>query len=160
MMKTQKSENRFARTVSKSRRKTQRGAAVILEGALVLGTLLTMILFIEEMGRMLLFQQMFTERAREGARLASVNTYTTAAVQNFVLYNSATAPAGSPAGFFGMTSSNVTVTRLGTAGNWDDRIQVTVSNYPMFNFIPLFKHAYTVPPITVTVPVGSLGSTT
>ena len=153
-----RSENRFERNVSERLRKRQRGAA-LLEGALVLGTLLTMILFIEEMGRMLVFQQMFTERARAGARAAAVSAYSTTTVQNYVLYNNATAPAGNPAGFFGLTSTNVVVTRLGTAGNWDDRIQVTISNYPMFDFVPLLEHTYTVPPITVTVPVGSLGST-
>jgi len=145
--------------VSQRRQRAQRGAAALLEGALVLGTLLTMILFVVEMGRMLVFQQMFTERAREGARSAAVSTYSTTTVQNYVLYNSGTAPSGNPPGFFGLTSSEVSVQRLGTAGNWDDRIQVTISNYPMFDFVPLLKHTYTVPPITVTIPVGSLGST-
>ena len=147
------------RAVSARRRKTQRGAAALLEGALVFGTLLTMILFIVEMGRLLTYQQLFTERARAGARAAIVSTYSASTVQNYVLYNSATAPQGAPSGFFGLTTSNVTVSRLGTAGNWDDRIQVTISNFPMFDFVPLLKHTYTAPPITVTIPVGSLGST-
>jgi len=142
-----------------TRKKTQRGTA-LLEGALVLGTLLTLIIFVEEMGRMLVYQQMFTERAREGARSAAVTSFDTTTVQNYVLYNSATAPPGNPAGFFGLTASNVTVTRLGTAGTWNDRIQVTVSKYPMFNFVPLFQRTYIVPPVTVTIPAGSLGSST
>ena len=143
---------------TRRRRGAQRGAGGLLEGTLILLTLLTMILFIVEVGRMLLFQQMFTERAREGARAAIVSAYNVTTIKNYVLYNSATAPSGNPDGFFGLTASQITVTRLGTAGNWDDRIQVTISNYPMFDFVPLFKSAYTVPPITVTIPVGSLGS--
>src|SRR5579871_6399745 len=139
-----------------NRRKTQRGAGGLLEGSLILLTLLTMIVFVVEMGRMLLFQQMFTERARAGARAAIVTAYDASTVQNYVLYNSATAPSGSAAGFFGLTTSEVTVNRLGTPGNWDDRIQVTISNYPMFDFVPLLSHSYTVPPISVTIPVGSL----
>lgn len=151
-------EERIGKLVSPRRKTGQRGAGGLLEGALILLTLLTMIVFVVEIGRMLLFQQMFTERAREGARAAIVTAYDTTTVKNYVLYNSATAPDGSPPGLFGLTTSEITVTRLGTAGNWDDRIQVTISNYPMFDFVPMMKHSYTVPPISVTIPVGSLGS--
>lgn len=157
-MREQRIANNAGRTASTRRRKTQRGGGTLLEGALVLLTLLTMIIFVVEMGRMLVFQQMFTERAREGARSAIVSNYNSTTVQNFVLYNSATAPGGSTTGFFGLTASEVTVTRLGTAGTWNDRVQVTISNYPMFDFVPLLSHSYTVPPITVTIPVGNLGS--
>ncbi len=47
----------------------------MVEAALVLITLLSMILFILDMGRILLLQQFITERAREGARYAVVNNW-------------------------------------------------------------------------------------
>lgn len=144
--------------ISGQRRRSQRGSSALLEGALSLLTLMIMIIFVVEMGRMLLYQQFFTERARAAARNATVSHYSASAIQNYVCYNGVNAPAGSPPGFLGLAPSMVTVSRLGTAGNWDDRIQVTISNYPMFDLIPLFKHNYTVPPVTVTIPVNSLGA--
>ena len=144
--------------LSPHRKKKQRGATVFLEGALVLPTLLITILFVVEMGRMMLFQQLFTERARAGARNAAVTSFDTTSIKNYVLYNSATAPDGATSGFFGLQASMVSVTRLGTPGNWNDRIQVTISNYPMIDLIPLFKSNYTVPAVTATTPVGSLGA--
>src|SRR5260370_39251262 len=85
-----------------ARTRRQRGAAFV-ETALIFTTAISMILFIVDMGRILLWQQFIAERARVGARNAVVNNWDSTAVKNYVVYGSTTAPAsqsgGTPAGF-------------------------------------------------------------
>jgi hypothetical protein len=57
--------------VNKSLKKSQKGAAIV-ETALVLITMVSMIFFVLDMGRMLLTQQFIAERARVTARMAAV----------------------------------------------------------------------------------------
>lgn len=71
-------------TKTQARRKRQRGAALV-ETALVFTTALSMILFIVDMGRILLTQQFISERARVGVRNAVVNNWNATAVANYGL---------------------------------------------------------------------------
>ena len=143
----------------KTRIKMQRGAALV-ETALVLVTLLGMILFIMDMGRILLLQQFITERAREGARHAVVNNWDATAVKNYVVYGTTTAPqAGGSSGFLGLTPSQVTLTNISDSGIGDGRYQVTVSGFSLLVFIPFMAGTFTTPAITVTAPTASLGAT-
>jgi len=153
--------------VSKRRRPKQRGAGM-LETALVIVTFLCMILFILDMGRILLFDQFFGERVRVAARSAAVNTYDAAdpaadvaAIKNYLCYNSRTAPGGdtNSLGFFGLTPAMVSVQRLGTVGKWDDRIRVTIQNYPVVSVTPWFSGPLKLKPVSATIPVASLGAT-
>jgi hypothetical protein len=150
------------RRATAARRKTQTGAAIV-ESALVLLTLFGMLVFILDMGRMLLTQQFIAERARSTARQAVVNNWTASQVQNYLVYNSATAPSqsgsGVVSGYMGLLPSQVTYTALGTAGTADYRLQVIVSGVPVFNWIPVIAGQYTAPLVVVTVPAQSLGST-
>ena len=76
-----------------------------------------MFLFIMDMGRILLIEQFITERTRATVRSAVVNNWTAAATQNYLVYNSTTAPGGGGPGFLGLQTSNVTYQTLGTSGN-------------------------------------------
>ncbi len=131
----------------------------MLETALILMTLLGMILFIMDMGRVLLSEQFITERAREGARYAVVNSWNSTAVANYVVYGSTTAPQGGGAGLLGLTTSEVTFTTIAGTGIGDARDQVTVSGVTFPIFIPFISGNYTVPTITVTAPAESGGAT-
>ncbi len=139
-------------------KRRQRGDSMI-ETALVLLTLLGMIIFIMDMGRILLMQQFITERARETVRSAVVNSWTAAQAQNFLVYNSTTAPTGGGSGYLGLTTSEVSYSTVGTSGAADYRMQVTVSNVPAFLWIPYIAGKYTLPPITATMVTQSMGST-
>jgi len=141
-----------------ARRKNQKGAN-ILESALVLLTMLGMILFIMDMGRILLIQQFITERARAAVRGAVVNNWDATATQNYLVYNSTTVPNGGGAGFLGLQTSNVTYQKLGTSGTPDYMIQVKVSGIQAITWIPYISKAYTLAPITFALPVQSLGAT-
>lgn len=140
-----------------ARGKTQKGAAIV-ESALVFLTLLGMIIFIMDMGRMLLMQQYITERVRSTARQASVNNWTAVQVQNYVVYNSITAPNGGGPGYLGLLTSQVSYTTLNTAGTPDYSVQVQVSGVPVFTWIPYVSGKYTAPPISATMPAQSLGA--
>jgi hypothetical protein len=145
-------------TSKNGRLKTQKGAN-ILESALVLLTVLGMFLFIMDMGRILLIQQFITERARATVRSAVVNNWTATATQNYLVYNSTTAPGGGGAGFMGLQTSNVTYQTLGTSGTPDYMLQVKVSGVPAVTWIPYVSGTYTLAPITASMPAQSLGAT-
>src|SRR5216684_8195389 len=93
------------------RTKRQRGSALV-ETALIFTTAISMILFIVDMGRILLWQQFIAERARVGARNAVINNWDSTAVKNYVVYGNTTAPDsqnGTPAGYLGLLPSHVTL---------------------------------------------------
>ena len=141
-----------------ARRKRQRGAALV-ETSLVLMTLLGMILFILDMGRILLSEQFIAERARVGARNAVVNNWTSTQVANYVVYGSTTAPDANAPGFLGLLPSQVTLTSYADSGINDGRYQVTVTGVTLFTWIPYIAGQYSSPTVTATMPVESLGAT-
>lgn len=130
-----------------------------METALVLLTVVGMILFIMDIGRILLMQQFITERARNTVRNAVVNNWDATATKNYLVYNSTTAPDNNPPGYLGLLTSQVSYSPLGTLGQPDYRLQVKVSGVPALTWIPYIAGRYTLPPITATAPAQSLGST-
>jgi uncharacterized membrane protein len=143
-----------------ARKKGQRGAAMV-ETALVLTVALSMIVFIVDMGRLLLTQQFISERARVAVRSAVVNNWTSDQVKNYVAYGSTSAPDGgiSTPGYMGLLPSEVTFNTVADSGIGDARYQVIIQGVPMFTWIPYIAGKYYAPPVTATAPVQSQGST-
>lgn len=132
----------------------------MVEGALVVVTIISMIVFIMDMGRLLLTQQFITERARQTIRAAVVNNWDSTSVANYLCYASTSAPGPTTTpGYMGLLPSQVSYQALGTSGTPDYRLQVVVSGVPMLTWIPYMAHTYTAPPITVTMPAQSMGAT-
>jgi hypothetical protein len=131
----------------------------MVETALVLLTFVGMIIFIMDMGRILLMQQFICERARATVRDAVVNNWDATATKNYLVYNSATAPPGGGAGYLGLLTSQVSYQTLGTSDQPDYRLQVKVSGVPALTWIPSIAGSYTLAPITATAPAQSLGAT-
>jgi Flp pilus assembly protein TadG len=121
--------------------KGRRGQA-LLEMSLVLSTLLLMLIGIVDFGQFLFFHQVLTDRARAGARYAAVNPYDATSIQNVVVYNSPTAPSGSPTGLFGLIPSNVTVTPTPSTGI-PNYVQVKISGFPIHLISPFLTKSYT-----------------
>jgi Flp pilus assembly protein TadG len=130
----------------------------MIETALVLTTFISLLIFGLDMGRMLLLQQYFTERAREGARYAVVNNWNAAAVVNFVCYGTTTQADTRTAGYLGLLPSQVAVTSTADSGANDGRIQVTISGVQMFAWIPFMSRTYTAAPVVATAPLQSRGA--
>jgi Flp pilus assembly protein TadG len=129
----------------------RRGQATV-EAAMVTLVLLITVIGIFDMCQVFFVCQTLTERATNAARWAAVNSFNPGAITNLVLYRDTAAPAGSPPGIFGLTSSMVSVTRQ-NAGTDEDRVTVAISGYPYQVFTPLI--AGTLPstrPIVVSIP--------
>ena len=138
----------------------QKGAALV-ESTLVLLTIIGMIVFVMDMGRILLVQQFIVERAQATVRSAAVNNWTSAQVANFFCYDNATAPNGDSTtpGYLGLLPSQVTFNTLGTSTASDYRLQVVVSGVPLWTWVPFMSGRYTAPTVTATYPAQSLGAT-
>ena len=139
--------------------KRQRGAAMV-ETALVLLLVVSMIVFILDMGRLLLTEQYASDRARTAVRNAVVNSWSASDVQNYVAYGT-TSPAllnGEP-GFLGITPSQVTFTSYPDSGLNDARYQVKIQGIPLLTWVPGISGRYTAPAVTATAPVQSQGAT-
>jgi Flp pilus assembly protein TadG len=145
---------------TEARKKGQRGAA-LLESALVFSSAICMILFIVDMGRVLLTQQFISERARVAVRSAVVNNWTSDQVKNYVAYGSTSAPGGetSTPGYLGLLPSEVTFNTVADSGIGDARYQVIITGVPLFTWIPYMAGKYNAPTVTATAPVQSQGST-
>lgn len=131
----------------------------MVETALVLMTVIGMIIFIMDIGRILLIQQFISERARNTVRSAVVNNWDATDTKNYLVYNSTTAPDGGGAGYMGLETSQVSYQALGTLGQPDYRLQVKVTGVPVLTWIPYIARSYTLAPITATAPGQSLGAT-
>ena len=138
--------------------KRQKGAGLV-ETALVILTLTSMIVFIVDMGRILLIEQYVAERARVAVRKAAVNNWNSTAVANFLCYNQTTAPEDQRSGYLGILPTQVSYMKLGTPGTSDYRLQVKVSGIPVMTFIPQIAGVYTLPPIVATSAAQSMGAT-
>ena len=153
-MKNEKNQ----KTTTQVRKKSERGAALV-ETALVFTAALAMILFIVDMGRILLTQQYISQRAQSAVRSAVVNNWDSTDVANYVVYGSTTAPDGGGAGLMGLTTSEVTFNTIADSGIGDGRYQVIVQGVPMFTWIPYMAGKYNAPTVTATAPVQSQGAT-
>jgi hypothetical protein len=131
------------------RQKRERGT-VVVEASLTLTLFTTMVLALFDFGFALFLHQTFVNQARVGARYGAVNPGDLSGVKNMVLYNQTT---GSGNGVMGLAPSTVAVTRTGTAGGTDDRINVTISGYTFTFITPGFAGKKTGNAISVTMPV-------
>ena len=112
-----------------TRRNRQTGGA-LLESVLTLVVFLALFIGVFDVGEMLFVHQTLTDRARNAARWGAVNAFDPTSMQNLVLYGT-TAPAQGQAPAFGLSASNVTVSRpAASVGTPEDRIVVTII-YPV-----------------------------
>jgi osmotically-inducible protein OsmY len=144
----------------RSRAQSKRGATLV-EMALVITTLLIMILFVLDMGRVLLLGQYVTARASETARAAAMKNWTADQVKNYLVYDRPDPPEGGfPAsGLMGLTKSQVSYSLLGTAKKPDYRVHVEVSNIQAAMFTPFLSSRYSFPKVVTEFPAMSLGGT-
>ena len=123
----------------------------MLELALIFIVFFSLVIGAFDFGQFLFIHQALVERARSAARWAMINgTATTSQIQNMVIYGQ---PTTGTNGYFGLTSSMVTVT-ASNPNTWNWRISVLISNYPYQMFSPYMAGTYTGPNINVVVPLG------
>jgi hypothetical protein len=118
------------------RSRTQRGQALV-ESVLTLTAFLAIFLGMIEVGEILYIHQTLVERTRSAVRWGAVNAWDNAdsptEISNVVLYGTST-PGDNATPIFGLSSSNVTVTRPQPDYSAADRIVVAVSGYSLTFF--------------------------
>jgi Flp pilus assembly protein TadG len=129
--------------------RNRQGSAVV-EAALTLGLFLTVVFSLVDFGWVLFLHQTLVNQARAAARYGALNPSDTTGIRNMVLYSSTT---GSGSGVVGLTASNVTVNRNGTAGGTDDRIVVTVTGYRYILVTLGWAGSWPGKDVTVSIPV-------
>ena len=129
-----------------TKRKRCAGVAIV-EASLTLGLYCAIVFSIFDFGFVLYMHQAVAHRVSAAARYGALNPTDTTGIRNYVLYSQTT---GSGAGIFGMTSSDVTASRVGS-GTTADRVVVTVTGFD-YRTISL-GFSGTSKPITVTIPV-------
>jgi hypothetical protein len=122
-----------------------------VESALIGLVLLATLIGAFDLGQILFLHQTFVERVRNAARYAVVHSYDAAAFKNMVLYRQPTVPEGQTSGIFGLTADMVSVTRPGVGTN-DERIIISITNYPYRFFSPLIAGVIVGRTITVSLP--------
>ena len=152
---------------SRIRSNRERGNALV-EGALVIGMFLMMLIAIIDFGQLLFVHATLTERVRNAVRLAVLDsTCDSTCVQNLVLYKSKTVPTGGVSadgiGLVNLTAANVLVTMPADASTStgttlaNRHLTVTLSGYNYVVISPFIWRSNTaaMKPITATAPVES-----
>lgn len=124
----------------------------MVEGALVALAFLAVLIGIFDMAQILLVRQTFVSRVRSAVRYGAVNPDDQTGIRNIVLYGQTTAPPGSPPGTLGLTPAMVVVSRSDPGTN-EDRIMVSIVNYPYRLFSPWISGPLAAAPVTSTHPV-------
>ena len=121
---------------ARRRSRRQRGQALV-ESVLTLTAFLAIFLGMIEVGEILYIHQTLAERTRSAVRWGAVNawdnTNSPTEITNMVLYGTST-PDQSATPIFGLTASNVNVTRPQPDYSAADRIVVSVSGYTLTFF--------------------------
>ncbi len=147
----------------RSQNSKRRGQSLV-EATLILLVFVSIFVGIIDLGQVLFIHQTLVERTRNAARYGAVRPYDALAMENMVLYASPTPPPmpgnseyaegevnHRPDGIFGLTPAMVDVQRFGVGSN-DDRVVITVSNYPFTFFSPLIARVVTGKPIMASLP--------
>jgi hypothetical protein len=116
----------------------------MVETSLILIVFLMMLIGIVDVGQILFIHVSLVERMREGLRYGVI-TYDVTAIKNIVLYGTAS-PADGATPSFNLATSMVDVSRM-DAKTAEDRIVITLSNYPIQWFTPYIATKTTGKPI-------------
>ena len=121
---------------TRRRSRWQRGQALV-ESVLTLTAFLAIFLGMIEVGEILYIHQTLVERTRSAVRWGAVNTWDSTnsptEISNVVLYGTPT-PTDNATPIFGLTASNVSVTRPQPDYSASDRVVVSVSGYSLTFF--------------------------
>jgi hypothetical protein len=132
------------------RSKNKERGNLLLESALVLLAFFLIVISVFDFGQVLYLHEGITERVRAALRYGTVNSYDGTAIQNYVIYGQpAPPPSANPD--FSLTPAMVSVQRA-DAGTTDDRVTITVSNYPYLFLSPFIAGARTGSPIVESLP--------
>ena len=113
-----------------ARKRHRRRGQALVEASLLFIVFFIMMIGLLDVGLMLFLHQTLSERAQAAVRWGVTNNYDPTSITNMVLYGK-TAPADGDKAFWGLTTSNVTVTNPGCGPNpnIDCRVNLVISGY-------------------------------
>jgi len=137
---------------------SRRGQALV-ESALVTLVFVVVLIGVMDMGQVMFVHQTMTERSRNAVRYGAVRPYNPVAIRNMFLYDQPTVPGeelpdGDQSlvpGLFDLDASMVQVARM-DADTAEDRIVLTIANYPFRLFTPFIAGSHQGRPIVTTMP--------
>src|SRR5437879_5083971 len=111
------------------KRDRRRGQALV-EASLLLLVFFVIMIGLLDLGQMLFLHQTLSERAQNAVRWGVTNNYDPTSITNLVLYGK-TSPGQNDQAFWGLTTSNVTVSNPGCGPNpnIECRVTIVVSGY-------------------------------
>jgi hypothetical protein len=145
----------------KGKDRRQSGQSLV-ESVLVTLVFLTVVIGMIDIGQILFIHQSLVERVRATLRYGATQPYDSMMLENMILYNQPTVPvsetdgpdAPPPSGFLGVTRDMITVSRQDATLN-EDRLVITVQDYPFHFFTPFVAGAYSGKPIQGSTPYES-----
>lgn len=129
--------------ITRRRRINQKGSTLV-ESALATMVFFMLVMGLIDFGQVLFLRASIQERMRGALRSGAI-AYDETAIKNYVLYGTRT-PADGATPSFNLTSSMVSVTRPGQDTS-ADRVQITVSNYPIIFYTPILSRRVVSGPI-------------
>ena len=121
----------------------------MIEAALSLVSFVSLFMGAIDVAQILFIHQSIVERVRFAARSAAVSCCDSDAVTNTVLYGT---PTGSGPGYWGLTSSNVSVVFAGQ-NTADQRVTIRVSGLAYRAYTPMMAGTFSNIPVQVTIPL-------
>jgi len=108
------------------KRRRSRGQSLV-ETTLILTAFMGLLVGMIGVGQMLFVREALADRVHDAARWGAMNAFDAAAIQNVVLYGTAS-PAGSATPFVGLTAPDVVVANPGCPGV-DCRVTVAIPGH-------------------------------
>jgi Flp pilus assembly protein TadG len=127
-----------------------RRGSTIVESAFVLSALLLLIIGTLDISRLVFMHQTLTERARNASRYGVARPYDSTKIQNMILYNNAT-PANGAQPIFGLSTSNVAVSKLTGATGTPDRLMIRITGWTYRVLLPYVAGNIVAPDIVTSL---------
>ena len=126
-------------------RNHKRAGHAMLESAMMLSVILSVLIGAFDFGQILFTRQMLVERVRIALRWGIVNAYDETKVKNMVRYGQSTTPNGTPVSYLGLTSAQVSVVKTnGTTADPNDlRLTISIIDYQYKLFTPKIAKTFT-----------------
>jgi Flp pilus assembly protein TadG len=132
-----------------SRRNRRRGSTIV-ESALVLPAFLFMVIGTLDIGRLMFMHQTLSERARHTVRWAASRAYNQANIRNMILYNTSS-PADDATALFGLSASNVVVSRTAGVNETPDRLTIRITGWSYHILSPYIAGSVVAPDIVTAM---------
>ena len=138
------------------KRGNERGSSLV-EGALIYGAFVFMLIATVDVGYVLFMHQAITERARAALRYGATRPYNSTTIdqmKNLIVFNNPNPERERSRGIFNLAPSNVQVSRVAGGAPWvPDQLTVEVKSLEFRFLTPLIAGRRLAKTVSITVPI-------